>query len=48
MERKFKTGDIRDLFDFHELLDENNHNEAKMKFLRDHKLFELTVNYCLV
>ena len=47
MEKKIKSGDIRNLFDYRELLDESNHNEAKMKFIRDHKLFELTLNYCL-
>jgi len=48
MEKKFKTGDIRDLYDFHELVDDNNHDEAKMKFIREHKLFEIKLNYCLV
>ena len=48
MERKFKGREIRSLFDYIELLDENKNDIARFKVFFNMQLFERAMNYRLV
>ena len=48
MRDRFRNGEIRDLSEFKQLLQDNNRDKAYYKILKNQAIFERAMNDCLV